>query len=265
MSIAHLSRRGGRWPRSSGPRRPRAPPARRRASPRRSGLDGRERVEQQRRDRRHRRGRLAVVRVRVPLAEPHRAVGAVRLVPQLGDDRGDQPVRLAVRAAAMTNGSRAAAAPASASRQREASSARRAPRPGRRRPEHPRQRIDRRLDLAPQRVAAEAHRIVDREAVSAAVAAISRRASASSGISDVLSATATTFDGATVPATGSWMRDERRQRPRSGTGARAGGRSRGRRAPACGPSPSRGAWSRGSARASRCCTPGGPATPAPRR
>ena len=56
----------------------------------------RQRVEQQRRHGRHRRRRLAVVGVRVALAEPDRPVGAVGLVAQLRDDRRHQAA-LAVR------------------------------------------------------------------------------------------------------------------------------------------------------------------------
>ncbi len=60
------------------------------------------------------------------------------------------------------------------------------------------------LDLAPQGRDAEPDGSSQGSPVSAAVASISGRASASSWTRDVLSATATTLDGATSAATSSW-------------------------------------------------------------
>ena len=160
-------------------------------------LEGREEAG---RDGGHRLGRVAVVRIRVALAEPDRPVGAVGLVAQRHDDRGDRP-SLAVRRARDDErvpqrqpqrphaGGRASsggpacrpgggAAPCASTHGSASTPA----------------SISRHSASPPNRTGSSVGR-----PVSAAIASMIRRASASSAMSDVLSATATTFDGATSP------------------------------------------------------------------
>ena len=196
-------------------------------------------------DRRDRLGRLAVEPVRKPLAQADRAVGAVGVVAQLGEHRRRRrPAPCDARA--ITNGSRSGRTSVRSRSRRSRGPARAAAASGAGSPRaDPRQRVHApprspRHSASPPKRTGSSHG----SPVSAAVAAMTRRASSSSAISEVLSATATTFDGATRPATASWVRDERPQRRDREPAPRAGGRSRGRPCPglwtmtmACGVAP----------------------------
>ena len=145
-------------------RRPRARRARRQRSPRSPSATGSIASSRSGHDGRHRPGRLAVERVRVALAEPDRAVGAVRVVAKLGEHRRRSRGPSPCEARAITNGSRSGRTSVRSRSDEGHAAAPRAGRGvGRRIAGDPRQRVDRRLDPAPQRLAAEADRVVARQ------------------------------------------------------------------------------------------------------
>ena len=214
MSMAHFA---APWPRMA---RLHAPGRRGEAVPA-SGSNVADGVEQQREDGRHRLGRLAVEPVRVALPHPDDAREPV--VAQLDDDRRDavRPSPWSVRA--IRNGSRSAEAQDLVGQLQASCRA------------DPRQRVDPLADGRPQPVRPEADRVVGRQPglgrdlgddpARLVVVRVERRVQ---GDGDDLRRR-------DQPGDPLVQLDERAAAGRSGTTRRAGGRSRARPAPACGP------------------------------
>ena len=166
-----------------------------------------DRREQERQDGGDRLDGLAVEAVRIALADPDDAREPV--VAELDDDRRDVVTGVVVRAGDPERIPQAEAEDLLADVERHLSRRPRRPReprpgrpPARRRPtaaRPPRARSRAHSGPGPKRTGSSTGR-----PVSAAIRAISARASSSDGIDHVLRAIATTFDGATSPATRSW-------------------------------------------------------------